>query len=68
MPTSITPTTTRADPVEAARAAIWRLFVEHHIDENMATTCLLAIDLGLKRAERARQASNGQTGPTRRAA
>ena len=57
MPTALTPPRARADPVQAARAAIWLLFEEQQIDENMATTCLLALDLGIRRAERARRAS-----------
>ena len=57
MPTTTTPTLARADPIEAARAAIWRLFEEDRIDEDMATTSLLAIDLGTRRAERRHQAA-----------
>ena len=49
MQTDKTPPLARADPVEAARAAIWRLFEEGRIDEDMATTSLLAIDLGTRR-------------------
>jgi hypothetical protein len=67
MPITPSPPLTREDPVEAARAAIWLLFEQHHIDENMATTCLLAIDLGTRRADRARQVANG-VAPTLRAA
>ena len=67
MPTTLTPPRTRADPVEAARAAIWLLFEEHQIDENMATTCLLAIDLGIRRVERARR-TRLDANPTHRAA
>jgi hypothetical protein len=52
MLTPTTPRLARADPVEAARAAIWRLFEEGRIDEDMATTSLLAIDLGTRRAHR----------------
>jgi hypothetical protein len=52
MPTTTTPTLARADPIEAARAAIWRLFEEGRIDDDMATTSLLAIDLGIRRAQR----------------
>jgi hypothetical protein len=55
MQTTHTPPLRRADPVEAARAAIWRLFEEGHIDEDMATTSLLAIDLGTRRAQRTGQ-------------
>jgi hypothetical protein len=52
MPTNTIPPLPREDPVEAARAAIWRLFVEGHIDDDMATTSLLAIDLGTRRVQR----------------
>jgi hypothetical protein len=38
-----------AGPVEAARQAIWRLFEEGYVDENMATAGLLAVDLGTRR-------------------
>jgi hypothetical protein len=40
-----------AAPVEAARQAIWRLFEEGYVDEDMATAGLLAVDLGTRRAE-----------------
>jgi hypothetical protein len=36
-------------PVEAARAAIWRLFQEGYVDEDMATASLLAVDIGTRR-------------------
>jgi hypothetical protein len=39
-------------PVEAARVAIWRLFQEGYVDEDMATAGLLAVDLGTRRAKR----------------
>jgi hypothetical protein len=39
-------------PVEAARVAIWRLFAEGYVDEDMATASLLAVDLGTRRARR----------------
>jgi hypothetical protein len=38
-------------PVEAARQAIWRLFEEGYVDEDMATAGLLAVDLGTRRAK-----------------
>jgi len=40
------------DPVDAARVAIWRLFQEGYLDEDMATAGLLAVDLGTRRALR----------------
>jgi hypothetical protein len=43
------PSLWRADPVEAARVAIWRLFEEGYVDEDMATASLLAVDLGTRR-------------------
>jgi hypothetical protein len=42
----------QADPVDAARVAIWRLFQEGYVDEDMATAGLLAVDLGTRRAHR----------------
>ena len=41
-----------SDPVDAARGAIWRLFEEGYVDENMATAGLLAVDLGRRRTQR----------------
>jgi hypothetical protein len=41
-------------PVQAARTAIWRLFEEGYVDEDMATASLLAVDLGTRRAQRRR--------------
>jgi hypothetical protein len=38
-----------ASPVDAARVAIWRLFQEGYVDEDMATASLLAVDLGTRR-------------------
>ena len=38
-----------SSPVEAARLAIWRLFEEGYVDEDMATAGLLAVDLGTRR-------------------
>jgi hypothetical protein len=40
------------DPVHEARVAIWRLFQEGYVDEDMATAGLLAVDLGTRRARR----------------
>ncbi len=40
------------DAVDAARLAIWRLFEEGYVDEDMATAGLLAVDLGTRRAQR----------------
>ena len=40
-----------AQPVMAARQAIWRLFEEGYVDENMATAGLLAVDLGTRRVK-----------------
>lgn len=62
------------NPVDAARVAIWRLFQEGYVDEDMATAGLLAVDLGTRRARRGatahadtgrakeRQALSGRTG------
>jgi hypothetical protein len=35
--------------VQAAHVAIWRLFEQGYIDEDMATAGLLAVDLGIRR-------------------
>jgi hypothetical protein len=43
------------DPPEAARAAIWQLFNDGLLDENMATAGLLAVDIGLRRSGQPRQ-------------
>ena len=40
------------NPVDEARTAIWRLFQEGYVDEDMATAGLLAVDLGTRRAQR----------------
>ena len=45
-------TTVKQNPVDAAREAIWRLFQEGYVDEDMATAGLLAVDLGTRRAQR----------------
>jgi hypothetical protein len=39
----------RSTPVHEARMAIMRLFEEGHMDANMATAGLLAVDLGARR-------------------
>jgi hypothetical protein len=44
--------TSKSDPVGEARVAIWRLFQEGYVDEDMATASLLAVDLGTRRAQR----------------
>jgi len=49
--------TSTTNPVDAARDAIWRLFQEGYVDEDMATAGLLAVDLGTRRAQR--HAANG---------
>jgi hypothetical protein len=40
-----------SNPVDAARIAIWRLFQEGYVDEDMATAGLLAVDLGTRRVQ-----------------
>jgi hypothetical protein len=42
----------QANPVDEARTAIWRLFQEGYVDEDMATAGLLAVDLGTRRTQR----------------
>jgi hypothetical protein len=61
-----TPTSTQlqVSPVDAARVAIWRLFEEGYVDEDMATAGLLAVDLGLRRTRREHAVPAGL--PTRR--
>jgi hypothetical protein len=61
-----TPTLTQpqASPVDAARVAIWRLFEEGFVDEDMATAGLLAVDLGMRRTRHERVVPAGL--PTRR--
>jgi hypothetical protein len=61
------PSTSTSDPVAAARVAIWRLFQEGYVDEDMATASLLAVDLGTRRAQRnseGRGSRRGDTTPT----
>jgi hypothetical protein len=43
-----------ADPVDAARHAIWLLFEDGQLDEDRATDALLAIDVGTRRMKRRR--------------
>jgi hypothetical protein len=38
--------------VQEARRAIWRLFEQGYVDEDMATAGLLAVDLGTRRSRR----------------
>ncbi len=58
-----------ASPIDAARVAIWRLFQEGYVDEDMATASLLAVDLGARRRPanrrppRARPSLSGQHQP-----
>jgi hypothetical protein len=47
-----TPIPPQVSPVDAARVAIWRLFEEGYVDEDMATAGLLAVDLGMRRTHR----------------
>ena len=42
----------QSNAVDAARLAIWRLFEQGYVDEDMATAGLLAVDLGTRRAQR----------------
>jgi hypothetical protein len=51
MQTTKEPNPGQASPVEAARVAIWRLFEEGYVDEDMATAGLLAVDLGTRRRQ-----------------
>ncbi len=51
-PESTKPQVDAVDAVDAARVAIWRLFEEGYVDEDMATAGLLAVDLGTRRAHR----------------
>ena len=52
MHTTANPIALQTSPVEAARVAIWRLFQEGYVDEDMATAGLLAVDLGTRRTRR----------------
>jgi hypothetical protein len=54
------------NPVDEARTAIWRLFEEGYVDEDMATAGLLAVDLGTRRIaalEAERRANPGRHEP-----
>jgi len=53
-------------PVEAARVAIWRLFEEGYVDEDMATAGLLAVDVGTRRAQRRSDRRLEPAPPTKR--
>ena len=55
----------RTSPVEAARVAIWRLFQEGYVDEDMATAGLLAVDLGTRRTKERKARSNGHARPAK---
>jgi hypothetical protein len=55
----------QSSAVEAARVAIWRLFQEGYVDEDMATAGLLAVDLGTRRTRR-RTSRNRQAHTARR--
>jgi hypothetical protein len=54
----------QASPVEAARVAIWRLFQEGYVDEDMATAGLLAVDLGTRRARQRKTLPTGKAHTT----
>jgi hypothetical protein len=49
MHTTTIPLPDQAHLVDSARLAIWRLFQEGYIDEDMATAGLQAIELGMRR-------------------
>ena len=53
----------RTSPVEAARVAIWRLFQEGYVDEDMATAGLLAVDLGTRRTKERKARPTGPARP-----
>jgi len=48
-PPPASPVDAATSPVDVARNAIWRLFQEGYVDEDMATASLLAVDLGTRR-------------------
>jgi hypothetical protein len=50
----------QVSPVDAARLAIWRLFEEGYVDEDMATAGLLAVDLGMRRTRQGQAQPAGQ--------
>jgi hypothetical protein len=64
MRSSQVPSQWQANPVEAARVAIWRLFQEGYVDEDTATAGLLAVDLGTRRTQKKARA-NGHTHDSR---
>jgi hypothetical protein len=69
MPISAESIPPQVSPVEAARVAIWRLYQEGYVDEDMATAGLLAVDLGTRRAQQLRPRPTGHphsTSPDRR--
>jgi hypothetical protein len=69
MPISVESIPPQVSPVEAARVAIWRLYQEGYVDEDMATAGLLAVDLGTRRAQQLRTRPTGRahsTSPDRR--
>jgi hypothetical protein len=41
-----------ADQLDEARRAVWRLFQEGYIDEDVATAWLLQVDLSSRRGQR----------------
>ena len=47
MPVTQLPGPDQSNAVNAARLAIWRLFEQGYVDEDMATAGLLAVDLGM---------------------
>jgi hypothetical protein len=51
----------QSNPVHAVRVAIWRLFQDGYVDEDMATASLLAVDLGTRRAQRKAQPATSRT-------
>jgi hypothetical protein len=55
----------QSNPVDAARVAIWRLFQEGYVDEDMATAGLLAVDLGTRRKQRRDSLTDSLTRQTR---
>jgi len=71
MQTDFRTTVAQSSPVEAARLAIWRLFEQGYVDEDMATAGLLAVDLGTRRTRREatprRHARTGHSLPFRHA-
>jgi hypothetical protein len=54
-------------PIHAARLAIWRLFKEGYVDEDMATAGLLAVDLGARRRSSTEHARSAARPAPRRA-